>query len=204
MANILEGSVRKEGDRVVVNVQLIDTQNNRQIWANRYDRTLVDSLGLQGELASEIADTLRATLSERKKRRLQRNRRKTPMRTFFICARTRSPEIPIRCWRITRPPSSFTRRQSNSIRISRSLTRGSHLFVLKFSVIMNRPRVGERKPAPKRKLRFDCNRILRKVISHSASAFTGWTRLRQGSGAIRDRVSFIAEQCGYTPPDRGD
>ena len=58
VANILEGSVRKEGDRVVVNVQLIDTRNNRQIWANRYDRTLVDSLGLQGELASEIADTL--------------------------------------------------------------------------------------------------------------------------------------------------
>jgi TolB-like protein/Tfp pilus assembly protein PilF len=67
VANILEGSVRKEGDRVVLNVQLIDTQSNRQIWANRYDRTLVDSLGLQGELASEIADTLRATLSDDEK-----------------------------------------------------------------------------------------------------------------------------------------
>ena len=67
VANILEGSVRKEGDRVVVNVQLIDTRNNRQIWANRYDRTLVDSLGLQGELASEIADMLRATLSDDEK-----------------------------------------------------------------------------------------------------------------------------------------
>jgi len=70
VANILEGSVRKEGDRVVVNVQLIDARNNRQIWANRYDRTLVDSLGLQGELASEIADTLRATLSEDEKARV--------------------------------------------------------------------------------------------------------------------------------------
>jgi len=67
VANILEGSVRREGDRVVVNVQLIDTHNNRHIWANRYDRTLVDSLGLQGELASEIADMLRATLSEDEK-----------------------------------------------------------------------------------------------------------------------------------------
>src|SRR6266496_1105386 len=69
VANILEGSVRKEGDRVVLNVQLIDVQNNRQIWANRYDRTLVDSLGLQGELAGEIAETLRATLSEDEKAR---------------------------------------------------------------------------------------------------------------------------------------
>jgi TolB-like protein/class 3 adenylate cyclase/Tfp pilus assembly protein PilF len=63
VANVLEGSVRREGDRVVVNVQLIDARNDRHIWANRYDRTLADSLGLQGELASEIADALRATLS---------------------------------------------------------------------------------------------------------------------------------------------
>jgi TolB-like protein/Flp pilus assembly protein TadD len=67
VANVLEGSVRKEGGRVVVNVQLIDTRNNRQIWATRYDRTLVDSLGLQGELATEIADHLRATLSDDEK-----------------------------------------------------------------------------------------------------------------------------------------
>jgi len=70
VANLLEGSVRREGDRVVVNVQLIEARDNRQIWANRYDRTLVDSLGLQGELASEIADTLRATLSEEEKARV--------------------------------------------------------------------------------------------------------------------------------------
>jgi TolB-like protein/Tfp pilus assembly protein PilF len=67
VANVLEGSVRKEGDRVVVNVQLIDTRNNRQIWASHYDRTLDDSLGLQGELANEIADALRATLSDDEK-----------------------------------------------------------------------------------------------------------------------------------------
>jgi TolB-like protein/Tfp pilus assembly protein PilF len=63
VANVLEGSVRREGDRVVVNVQLVDAQSARQIWAHRYDRTLADSLGLQGELAGEIADALRATLS---------------------------------------------------------------------------------------------------------------------------------------------
>lgn len=70
VANLLEGSVRREGDRVVVNVQLIEARDNRQIWANRYDRILADSLGLQGELASEIADTLRATLSEEEKARV--------------------------------------------------------------------------------------------------------------------------------------
>jgi TolB-like protein/class 3 adenylate cyclase/Flp pilus assembly protein TadD len=63
VANVLEGSVRRAANRVVVNVQLIDTMHDRHRWANRYDRTLEDSLGLQGELAGEIADALRVTLS---------------------------------------------------------------------------------------------------------------------------------------------
>jgi TolB-like protein/Flp pilus assembly protein TadD len=72
ITNILEGSVRREGNRVVVNVQLIDAINDRHVWANRYDRTLADSLGLQGELASEIADALRVTLSPAEKERVVR------------------------------------------------------------------------------------------------------------------------------------
>ena len=70
VANVLEGSVRREGDRVVVNVQLIDARDDRHIWANRYDRTLTDSLGLQGELAGEIADALRASLTADEKARV--------------------------------------------------------------------------------------------------------------------------------------
>ncbi len=62
-ANLLEGSVRREGNRVVVNVQLIDALQDRHLWANSYDRTLEDSLGLEGELAREIADALEATLT---------------------------------------------------------------------------------------------------------------------------------------------
>src|SRR5205085_9081732 len=70
VANVLEGSVRREGDRVVVNVQLIDALKDRHLWANRYERTLADSLGLQGELASEIAEALRVTLSPNEKARI--------------------------------------------------------------------------------------------------------------------------------------
>jgi TolB-like protein/Flp pilus assembly protein TadD len=71
VANILEGSVRREGNRVVVTVQLIDARHDRHLWANRYDRTLADSLGLQGELAGEIADALRVTLSPDEKTRVR-------------------------------------------------------------------------------------------------------------------------------------
>jgi serine/threonine protein kinase/Tfp pilus assembly protein PilF len=65
--NILEGSVRREGNRVLVNVQLIDARNDRHLWAERYDRTLADSIGLQGEVAAEIAVALRARLAPEEK-----------------------------------------------------------------------------------------------------------------------------------------
>jgi TolB-like protein/Flp pilus assembly protein TadD len=71
VGNILQGSVRREGDRIVVNVQLIDAAHDRHLWANRYDRTLTDSLGLQGELAREIASALRATLTPEERERIE-------------------------------------------------------------------------------------------------------------------------------------
>jgi TolB-like protein/class 3 adenylate cyclase/Flp pilus assembly protein TadD len=72
VANVLEGSVRREANRVVVNVQLIDALRDRHLWADRYDRTLNDTLGLQGELAREIADALRVTLSPEEKARVEK------------------------------------------------------------------------------------------------------------------------------------
>jgi TolB-like protein/Flp pilus assembly protein TadD len=69
--NILEGSVRRSGNRVVVNVQLIDTRHDRHIWAERYDRTIADSMSIQGELAGEIASALRAKLAPEEKVRLE-------------------------------------------------------------------------------------------------------------------------------------
>ena len=70
VANVLEGSVRRTGNRVLVNVQLIDARNDRHIWAERYDRAVADSIGLQGELATEIASVLKAKLAPEEKARL--------------------------------------------------------------------------------------------------------------------------------------
>ena len=63
VAHVLEGGVRRIDNRVIVNVQLIDARTDRPIWAERYDRTIADSLGLQGELATEIAKALKAKLA---------------------------------------------------------------------------------------------------------------------------------------------
>jgi len=67
VAHVLEGGVRRIDNRVVVNVQLIDARTDRPIWAERYDRTIADSLGLQGELATEIAMVLKAKLAPEEK-----------------------------------------------------------------------------------------------------------------------------------------
>ncbi len=71
VSHVLEGSVRRSANRVVVNVELIDTRNDKQVWSQRYDRTLSDTLSLQGELAVEIARELRATLTPQEKQRVE-------------------------------------------------------------------------------------------------------------------------------------
>jgi TolB-like protein/Tfp pilus assembly protein PilF len=71
VANILEGSVRRADNHVRVSVQLIDARSDRHVWAENYDRTLADSISLQGELAGEIATALRATLSREEKARVE-------------------------------------------------------------------------------------------------------------------------------------
>jgi len=71
VAHVLEGSVRRIANRLLVYVNLTDTRDGRSLWAERYDRTIADSTGLQGELAAEIAGALRATLAPAEKARLQ-------------------------------------------------------------------------------------------------------------------------------------
>src|SRR5438552_2316089 len=71
VSNVVEGSVRRSGNHVRVSVQLIDALSDRHIWAQNYDRTLADSLALQGELATQIAAEVGATLSPQEKARVE-------------------------------------------------------------------------------------------------------------------------------------
>ena len=70
VSNLVEGSVRRSGDHVRVSVQLIDARTNRHLWAQNYDRTLADSVALQGNLATEIAAAVGGTLSPQEKARV--------------------------------------------------------------------------------------------------------------------------------------
>jgi adenylate cyclase len=55
---VLEGSVRKAGDRIRVTVQLIDAEADRHVWAERYDRELADIFAIQDEMTRAIVATL--------------------------------------------------------------------------------------------------------------------------------------------------
>src|SRR5215471_6799259 len=72
VATLLEGSVRRAGNRVRVNVQLINANNDEHIWAEDYDRDLTDVFAIQTDLAQKIASALQAKLSPNEKARLDR------------------------------------------------------------------------------------------------------------------------------------
>jgi eukaryotic-like serine/threonine-protein kinase len=72
VAHLLRGTVRRAANRVRVNVQLIDSRNSQVIWAEQYDRELTDLFSLQSQLAQQIVDRLRVTLSPREQAAINR------------------------------------------------------------------------------------------------------------------------------------
>jgi TolB-like protein/Flp pilus assembly protein TadD len=71
VAHILEGTVRRVGNRVRVNAQLINAQTDAHIWADTFDRELTNLFALQSELAERITAALRANLSARERASMQ-------------------------------------------------------------------------------------------------------------------------------------
>jgi TolB-like protein/Flp pilus assembly protein TadD len=69
---ILEGTVRRIGNRVRVNVQLIDVENDEHLWAEDYDRDLTDVFAIQTDLARQIVRELQAKLSPMEKAQIER------------------------------------------------------------------------------------------------------------------------------------
>jgi TolB-like protein/class 3 adenylate cyclase len=68
VANVVEGSVQRSGNRVRVNAQLIDARTDAHLWAQTYDRDLADVFAIQSEIAKAIADQLQAKLSPNEKK----------------------------------------------------------------------------------------------------------------------------------------
>jgi serine/threonine protein kinase/Tfp pilus assembly protein PilF len=73
VAYVLEGSVRRNAERVRVHARLIDARSDTQIWAEQYNRNLTDAFAMQGEIAMAIAKQLQARLSPTEKSAIQRH-----------------------------------------------------------------------------------------------------------------------------------
>jgi TolB-like protein/AraC-like DNA-binding protein len=69
---ILEGSVRKEHDKVRITVQLIDTKNDRHLWSDNYDRYLTDIFSIQSDIAMNVARELETVLSPSEKKQFEK------------------------------------------------------------------------------------------------------------------------------------
>ncbi|HEX7369282.1 MAG TPA: tetratricopeptide repeat protein [Rhodanobacteraceae bacterium] len=78
VATILEGSVQKAGNQVLINVQLIDVKSDSHIWAQSYTRTLTNIFGVEGEVAEKVATALNAKLTAKETTTLARTLTNNP------------------------------------------------------------------------------------------------------------------------------
>ncbi|MGV7214786.1 adenylate/guanylate cyclase domain-containing protein [Bradyrhizobium sp. UFLA05-112] len=79
----LEGSVQRGGDRLRINVQLIDTEPGNHLWAERFTKPVADLFDIQDEIVSRLANTLNAQLVEAEARRAERSLHPDVMDLYF-------------------------------------------------------------------------------------------------------------------------
>jgi TolB-like protein/class 3 adenylate cyclase len=80
---VLEGSVQRGGNRLRVNVQLIDVETGNHLWAERFDKPVADLFDMQDEIVSRLANTLNAQLVEAEARRAERSLHPDAMDLYF-------------------------------------------------------------------------------------------------------------------------
>ncbi len=71
VSTLLEGSVRRAGDRVRITAQLIDTATDSHLWSETYDREMKDVFAIQDDISQSIVDALKVTLTPKDRRALQ-------------------------------------------------------------------------------------------------------------------------------------
>ena len=80
---VLEGSVQRGGNRLRVNVQLIDAETGNHLWAERFEKPVADLFDMQDEIVSRLANALDAQLIEVEARRAERSTDPDAMDLYF-------------------------------------------------------------------------------------------------------------------------
>ncbi|MGA2844619.1 MAG: protein kinase [Candidatus Acidiferrales bacterium] len=90
-AYVLEGSIRRAGNRVRITAQLVEASTRHSVWAERYDRQLEDVFAIQEEIARSIAQALRITLTPQEEKIIARKPTENPLAyDFFLRGRSYS------------------------------------------------------------------------------------------------------------------
>jgi serine/threonine protein kinase/cytochrome c-type biogenesis protein CcmH/NrfG len=88
-AYVLEGSIRRAGNRVRITAQLVEASTRHSVWAERYDRQLEDVFAIQEEIARSIAQALRITLTPQEEKTIARKPTENPQAyDFYLRGRT--------------------------------------------------------------------------------------------------------------------
>ena len=80
---VLEGSVQRGGNRLRVNVQLIDAETGNHLWAERFDKPIADLFDMQDEIVSRLANALDAQLIAAEARRAEHSLHPDAMDLYF-------------------------------------------------------------------------------------------------------------------------
>ena len=96
---VLEGSVQRSGNRLRVNVQLIDAETGNHLWAERFDKPVADLFDMQDEIVSRLANTLNAQLIEAEARRAERSLHPDAMDLYFQGRASLNKGLPPSTWR---------------------------------------------------------------------------------------------------------
>ncbi len=89
VSHVLEGSVRKDGSRLHINAQLIDTRTDTHIWVEQYDRELRDMFAIQSEIAQKVAEQLHAKVLPAERLAIERAPT-TDLTAFALYSRARN------------------------------------------------------------------------------------------------------------------
>ena len=88
-AYVLEGSIRRAGNRVRITAQLVEASTRHPVWAERYDRQLEDVFAIQEEIARSIAQALRITLTPQEEKIISRKPTENPLAyDYFLRGRS--------------------------------------------------------------------------------------------------------------------
>jgi adenylate cyclase len=113
---VLEGSVRKSGNRVRITGQLVDTSTGAHLWADRFDGSREDVFDLQDQVTMSVVGAIAPKLEQAEIDRARRNRQKASMPTIIICVAWRACISGL--GRPTERRYRTSTRLSNSIQIS--------------------------------------------------------------------------------------